>query len=134
MYAIRSYYAVTAASMLCPPEKQAALLLVSDGHETRGSVLAEARLAPTPLPVYPVVPAGDALPLAELRRLLVPPLVAAGKRTQSLAEIEQAARAQSAPRDFAGARITSYNVCYTKLLRGDTLDRGQLVTQVPILN
>jgi len=32
--------------------------------------------------------------------------VAAGKRTQSLAEIEQAARAQSAPRDFAGALQT----------------------------
>ena len=29
--------------------------------------------------------------------------VAAGKRAQSLAEIEQMARAQSAPRDFAGA-------------------------------
>jgi len=79
------------AATLCPPQTQPALLLVTDGHETRGSVLAEAALASTPLPVFPVVAARATLPLAELRRLLAPALVAAGTRWPLEAVVESRA-------------------------------------------
>jgi uncharacterized membrane protein len=80
--------ALAAASMLCPPAKQPSLLLVSDGHETRGSVLAEVALARTRTPVFPVVAGDEALPLAELRRVLAPSLAAAGTRWPLEAVVE----------------------------------------------
>jgi len=83
--------ALASASMLCPPRKQAALLLVTDGHETRGSALAEAALATTPLPVFPIVAARDTLPIAEIRRLLAPARVAAGTRWPLEAVVESRA-------------------------------------------
>ena len=66
--------ALAAAAPLCPEGKQAALLLFSDGNETTGSALAEAALIEPRVPIYPVVPAEQALPAATIRRVLAPAL------------------------------------------------------------
>lgn len=83
--------ALATAAMLCPSSKQPSLLLVSDGHETRGSVLAEAALASAKLPVFPVIAGDDTLPIAEVRRLLAPSLASAGTRWPLEAVIENRA-------------------------------------------
>ena len=67
--------ALASASALCPEDRQAAVLLFSDGNETRGSVLASL----PPIPVFPIVPPAAALPDVTIRRLLVP--VSAPERT-----------------------------------------------------
>jgi Ca-activated chloride channel family protein len=66
--------ALAAAAPLCPEGKQAALLLFTDGNETTGSALAEAALIEPRVPIYPVVPAAQALPAATIRRVLAPAL------------------------------------------------------------
>lgn len=66
--------ALTTAATLCPDDKQAALLLFTDGNETTGSVLAEATLTEPRLPTFPIVPAPVTLPAAGIRRLLAPAL------------------------------------------------------------
>jgi secreted protein with Ig-like and vWFA domain len=67
--------ALATAAALCPADRQAAVLLFTDGNETRGSVLAEV----PPVPVFPIVPAAGALPDVTIRRLLAP--AAAPERT-----------------------------------------------------
>ncbi len=67
--------AFTTGATLCSDGKPSALVLVTDGNETTGSVLAEAALAEPRLPTYPVVPAAVDLPAATVRRLLAPELV-----------------------------------------------------------
>ena len=65
------------ATPLCPDDKAAAVLLFSDGNETTGSLRAEAALARTTVPVFPVVPAAAALPTVVIRRLRAPTFAAA---------------------------------------------------------
>ena len=67
--------ALASAVAMCPGDRQAAIVLVTDGNETRGSVLA----TPPDVPVFPIVPPPSALPDVTLRRLLVP--VAAPERS-----------------------------------------------------
>src|SRR2546425_9605816 len=57
----------TQAAPLCPEEKQAALVLFTDGNETAGSLLAEATLAEPRVPVFPVLPPPAALRSEERR-------------------------------------------------------------------
>lgn len=64
--------ALRLAAPLCPDGMQPAVLLFSDGQETRGSVLAEAALAEPPLPVFPVNLDSMELPPAVIRRILAP--------------------------------------------------------------
>lgn len=66
--------ALRSASSLCPADRQAAVLLLTDGQETVGDVLAEAALADPPIPVFAAAPTPEGLPAAVLRRLLVPRL------------------------------------------------------------
>jgi Ca-activated chloride channel family protein len=68
--------AIRLASPLCPDGLQPALLLFSDGQETRGNALAEATLADPPMPIFPVTLATTGLPAAVIRRVLVPATVA----------------------------------------------------------
>jgi Mg-chelatase subunit ChlD len=67
--------ALRLAAPLCPDGMQPAVLLLSDGQETRGSVLAEATLAEPPVPVFPVSLDVTALPPAVIRRVLAPAAV-----------------------------------------------------------
>jgi Ca-activated chloride channel family protein len=67
--------ALASAAALCPEDRQTAILLFSDGNETKGSALAAA----PPAPVFPFVPPLAALPDVAIRRLLVP--VVAPERT-----------------------------------------------------
>ena len=64
--------ALARAAPLCPEAKQAAVLLFTDGNETKGSVLAEAALTEPRVPVFPVVPPAARLPAAGVRRFLAP--------------------------------------------------------------
>jgi Mg-chelatase subunit ChlD len=64
--------ALRLASPLCPDGTQAAVLLLSDGQETRGSVLAEAAVADPALPVFPLRLDATGLPPAIIRRVLAP--------------------------------------------------------------
>jgi Mg-chelatase subunit ChlD len=64
--------ALAIAAPLCPDDKAAAVLLFTDGNETTGSLRAEAALASSPVPVFPVVPPAAALPVATVRRLRAP--------------------------------------------------------------
>jgi Mg-chelatase subunit ChlD len=66
--------ALARAAPLCPSSKQTALLLVTDGNETEGSLLAEASLTEPRLPIFPLVPPPAALPAVAIRRLLAPAL------------------------------------------------------------
>jgi Ca-activated chloride channel homolog len=68
--------ALRLAAPLCPDGVQPALLLFSDGQETRGSALAEAALADPPIPVFPVTLDATGLPAAVIRRVLAPPTAA----------------------------------------------------------
>jgi Ca-activated chloride channel homolog len=68
---------VAAAAALCPADRQAALLLFTDGNETAGSLLAEAGLMEPRVPIFPVVPATSRLPPAAVRRLVAPAFVPA---------------------------------------------------------
>jgi Mg-chelatase subunit ChlD len=68
--------AIRLASPLCPDGLQPALLLISDGQETRGNALAEATLGDHPMPVFPVTLDATELPVAVIRRVLAPPTVA----------------------------------------------------------
>jgi Mg-chelatase subunit ChlD len=70
--------ALVQASALCPADRQASIVLVTDGRETRGSLLAEAAGSPGRAPVFAVVPPPSTLPAANVRRLLVSTFVAAG--------------------------------------------------------
>ena len=64
--------ALALAAPLCPETTQPAVLLFSDGQETRGSVLAEASLEEPHVPIFPVALAETDLPRAVIRRVLVP--------------------------------------------------------------
>ncbi len=64
--------ALSIAGALCPDDRQAALLLLSDGRETRGDIVAEAALGARPMAVFPIAPAAPELPAATIRRLLAP--------------------------------------------------------------
>ena len=64
--------ALLAAGPLCPAGKQATLVLFTDGNETQGSLLAEIALGDSPPPIFPVVPAAAAVPVAAVRRVLAP--------------------------------------------------------------
>src|SRR4029077_11978436 len=64
--------ALLAAGSLCPDEKEAALLLVTDGNETTGSALAELALGGERAAIFSLVPAPAAPPPATIRRLVVP--------------------------------------------------------------
>jgi Ca-activated chloride channel homolog len=70
--------ALATAAPLCPDGRQAAIVLVTDGVETIGSVLAEATFGEPRVPVFPVVPSAVRLPATSIRRLLAPPVAAAG--------------------------------------------------------
>jgi Mg-chelatase subunit ChlD len=69
--------ALARATPLCGEDKQAAILLFTDGNETRGSVLAEARLIEPRTPVFPILPPAGELPPAVIRRVLAPTLAPA---------------------------------------------------------
>lgn len=60
------------ATPLCGEDKQAAIVLFTDGNETRGSALAEATLIEPRTPVFPVLPPAGALPPVVIRRVLAP--------------------------------------------------------------
>ncbi len=64
--------ALRLAAPLCPEGTQAAVVLASDGQETRGSALAEAALTTPPIPIFPVGLDATALPPAVIRRVLAP--------------------------------------------------------------
>src|SRR5262249_29184805 len=64
--------ALALAAPLCPETTQPAVLLFSDGQETRGSALAEASLEEPHVPVFPVSLAATDLPGALIRRVLAP--------------------------------------------------------------
>src|SRR5262249_56259263 len=64
--------ALALAAPLCPETTQPAVLLFSDGQETRGSALAEASLEEPHVPVYPVTLAEADFPRAVIRRVLAP--------------------------------------------------------------
>jgi len=64
--------ALRLAAPLCPDGMQPAVLLFTDGQETRGNALAEAALAEPPVPVFPVSLDVTALPPAVIRRILAP--------------------------------------------------------------
>jgi Ca-activated chloride channel homolog len=68
--------AIRLARPLCPDGVQPALLLFSDGQETRGNALAESVLAESTMPVFPVTLDATALPAAVIRRVLAPSTVA----------------------------------------------------------
>jgi Ca-activated chloride channel homolog len=70
--------AVATAASLCPAGRQASVLLVTDGNETLGSVLAQAAALEPRVPVFPLVPAPATLAPAAVRRLNVPALAPAG--------------------------------------------------------
>src|SRR5207247_463249 len=69
--------ALAHAAALCPDDRQAALVLFTDGNETEGSLLAEAALAEPRVPIFPIVPPPARLPMGAVRRLIVPPLAPA---------------------------------------------------------
>ena len=69
--------ALVRATALCPGDRQAALVLFTDGNETAGSLLAEVALAERRLPIYPVVPSSARLPPAAVHRLVAPGLAPA---------------------------------------------------------
>ncbi len=71
--------ALTRAAALCPADREAAILLVTDGNETCGSLRAEAALLTPRVPVFPIVPRPALLPPIVLRRLLAPAVVPAGR-------------------------------------------------------
>jgi len=64
--------ALALATPLCPDTTQPAILLFSDGQETRGSALAEASVTEPPVPVFPVALPETELPRATIRRILAP--------------------------------------------------------------
>jgi Ca-activated chloride channel family protein len=68
--------AIRLAGPLCPDGVQPALLLFSDGQETRGNAVAESVLAEPPMPVFPVTLDATELPAVVIRRVLAPPTVA----------------------------------------------------------
>lgn len=72
--------AFTTAAALCPEDRQAALLLLSDGRETRGDVVLESSLGDARLATLPVLPLTPELPVATVRRLVVPAAAPAGTR------------------------------------------------------
>ena len=80
--------ALARATPLCPDDHQAAILLFTDGHETTGSLLAEAQLGEPRIPIFPVIPPAPALPPALVRRLLVPPLAPARSALPFTAVVE----------------------------------------------
>src|SRR5262249_40156869 len=55
-----------------PDATQPAILLSSDGQETRGSALAEASMTEPPVPIFPVALPETELPRATIRRVLAP--------------------------------------------------------------
>lgn len=80
--------AVLAAGSLCPADRQGSVLLLTDGQETVGDVLAEAALFEAPTPVFTAAPTPEVLPAAVLRRLLVPRLTREGSSVPLEAVIE----------------------------------------------
>jgi Mg-chelatase subunit ChlD len=64
--------ALALATSLCPDTTQPAVLLFSDGQETRGSALAEAAVTEPPVPVFPVALPETEIPRAIIRRVLAP--------------------------------------------------------------
>jgi len=82
--------AVVRAAVLCPADRQPAIVLVTDGRETTGSLAAEvARMTP-PVPLFAVVPPPDTLPAVTLRRLLAPAFLTAGAPAPLEAVVENA--------------------------------------------
>jgi Mg-chelatase subunit ChlD len=69
--------ALARAAPLCPEEKQASLVLFTDGNETAGSLLGEAAVTEPRVPIFAVVPPAARLPAASVRRLLAPALAPA---------------------------------------------------------
>jgi Mg-chelatase subunit ChlD len=88
--------AIGRAAPLCPAWRHRVVVLFSDGNETQGAVLAEVALDPSPPAVFPVPPAARALPAAAVRRLLAPPLVAAGAALPVAAVVEARAETTAA--------------------------------------
>src|SRR5262249_40002389 len=64
--------ALALSTPLCPDATQPAILLFSDGQETRGSALAEASMTEPPVPIFPVALPETELPRATIRRVLAP--------------------------------------------------------------
>ncbi len=83
--------AFATAAALCPEDRQAALLLVSDGRETRGDLVLEASTADPALATFPVVPLSPELPVATVRRLLAPAVAATGTAVAVEAVVENRA-------------------------------------------
>jgi len=90
--------AITNGAALCPPGKQASIVVFTDGNETEGSVLAEAGLVEPRVPVFPVVPPAARLPQAAVRRLIAPTFATAAAVLPLEAVVENRA---PAPRDAA---------------------------------
>jgi Mg-chelatase subunit ChlD len=82
--------AVATAAALCPSDRQPAVVLVSDGNQTIGDVVAETSLMEPRPPVFPLVPASGAMPPATVTRLLVPPLAPARSAVPVAAVVESA--------------------------------------------
>src|SRR5262249_60201393 len=64
--------ALALSTPLCPDATQPAILLFSDGQETRGSALAEASMSEPPVPIFPVALPETERPRATIRRVLAP--------------------------------------------------------------
>jgi Ca-activated chloride channel family protein len=86
--------ALAAAASLCPPAKQPAIVLFTDGEETMGSAVAEAAIAEPRVPVFPVVPPPGMLASAGVRRLVAPAVAAAGAVLPLEAVLESRAPAE----------------------------------------
>ncbi|HEV7735260.1 MAG TPA: VWA domain-containing protein [Candidatus Binatia bacterium] len=85
--------ALSTASALCPDDRQATLLLLSDGRETRGDLVAEAALGASAMAVFAVEPQAPDLPPTTIRRLLVPATASAGAAIPIEAVVENHAPA-----------------------------------------
>jgi Mg-chelatase subunit ChlD len=83
--------AVATAGALCPAGRQPAVVLVTDGNQTIGDVVAETALMDPRPPVFPLVPARAALPVATIAHLLVPPMAPAHSAVPVAAVVESAA-------------------------------------------
>jgi uncharacterized membrane protein len=83
--------AVATAAALCPADRQPAVVLVSDGNQTIGDVVAETALMDPRPPVFPLVPPPGALPPASVTRLLVPVIAPSRGAVPIAAVVESAA-------------------------------------------